>query len=392
MARTIAAGIDIGTAHIKVVLAERIETNGHDGIRVIGTGTAESRGLRHGYITNPAETAKSIRLAVRQAEKTAGIKIRKTFLSVGGVGLAGTTAQGSIIASRADSEITDLDVKKAQEVCEHELPASASLNRKVLHAIPLGYKIDGKPVLGRPAGMKGMKLEAKMLFITCLEQHLQDLVGVLGDVGIEVEDVMASPIAESIACLTKAQKIAGCVLANIGAETVSIVVFENNIPISIEVFPIGSTNITHDIALGLRVPIEEAEKIKLGFSTESSYSKKKLDEIVLARLSDIFELIENNLKKIGRDELLPAGIIMSGGGAGLDSIDEIARLALKIPSRLAHISFESGSKTALRDTSFAIAYGLCMLGMTQSDEPSIGIKLMRGTKNNIIAWIKQFLP
>jgi cell division protein FtsA len=123
-----------------------------------------------------------------------------------------------------------------------------------------------------------------------------------------------------------------CILANIGAETVSIVVFENNIPISLEVFPIGSVDITHDIALGLKIPLDDAERIKLGSDTGVSVSRKKLEEIIDARLSDIFELIENHLKKIGRNGLLPAGIIMIGGGSGTPNIEEVAKATLKLPT------------------------------------------------------------
>lgn len=391
MARNITVGIDVGTHQIKVVIAELVQGKEKTFPKVIGTGVAESKGLRHGYIMSHADAVRSIKTAVRQAEKTSGVEVKKAFISVGGLGLTGTTCLGSVIVSRGDSEITDLDVKKTLEACENELPTSFAVNRKVIHSIPISYKIDGRMVLGRPQGMKGMKLEARTLFITCLEQHLTDLIAALGDAGIEVEDVMAGPLAASLVALNKTQKIAGCILANIGAETVSIVVFENNIPISLEVFPIGSIDITHDIALGLKVSLEDAEKIKMSQHTDITFSKKKLVEIVDARLTDIFELIETHLKKIGRSGLLPAGIILTGGGTGIDGIDEVARVALRLPAKLGESHF-SGDSRGLKDQSWAVAYGLCILGFTQSDEPSLGIKLTQKAKTNILAWIKQFLP
>jgi cell division protein FtsA len=290
MARNITVGIDVGTHTVKVIVAELVRGRDKPFPKVIGTGYAESKGLRHGYIMSSADAARAVKLAVRQAEKVSNVEIKRAFLSVGGLGLGSTISQSSVIVSRGDSEITDLDVKKALEASENELPASYSMNRKVIHAIPISYKIDGRIVLGRPQGMKGMKLESRTLFITCLEQHLNDLIQTLGDAGIEVEDVMASPLAASLVTLSKTQKIAGCVLANIGAETVSIVVFENNIPISLEVFPIGSVDVTHDIALGLKVSLEEAESLKTGSNTGAAISKKKLEEIIDARLTDIFEL------------------------------------------------------------------------------------------------------
>jgi cell division protein FtsA len=265
------------------------------------------------------------------------------------------------------------------------------MNRKVIHAIPVSYKIDGRIVLGRPQGMKGMKLESRTLFVTTLEQHLNDLIQTLADAGIEVEDVMASPLAASLITLSKSQKIAGCVLANIGAETVSIVVFENNIPISLEVFPIGSVDVTHDIALGLKISLEDAEHLKTGANTDIAHSRKKLEEIVDARLTDIFELIEGHLKKIGRSGLLPAGIIITGGGSGIADVEEVAKLTLKLPAKVATFPFEADSR-GIGQGSWAVAYGLCILGFTQGDEPSVGIKIASKTKNKILAWIKQFLP
>ncbi len=391
MARNITVGIDVGTHTVKVVVAELVRSKEKPFPKIIGTGYAESKGMRHGYIMSSADVARSIKQACRQAEKTAGIEIKRAFLSIGGLGLTGTISQSSVIVSRGDSEITDLDVKKSLETSETDLPSAFALNRKVVHAIPISYKIDGKIVLGRPQGMKGMKLESRTLFITCLEQHLNDLIQTLGDAGIEVDDVMASPIAAGLVSLSKTQKIAGCVLANIGAETVSIVVYENNIPISLEVFPIGSVDITHDLALGLKVSLEEAEALKIGNATDASFSKKKLEEIIDARLSDIFELIESHLKKIGRNSLLPAGIILTGGGAGVAGIEESAKYSLKLPAKTAHFPFE-GDTRGLRSESWAVAYGLCILGFTQGDEPSIGIKIASKTKSKILAWIKQFLP
>jgi cell division protein FtsA len=236
-----------------------------------------------------------------------------------------------------------------------------------------------------------MKLEARTLFITCIEQHLSDMIQAVGDAEVEVEDVMAGPLAASLITLSKTQKIAGCVLATIGAESVSIVTFENNIPISLETFPIGSTDITHDIALGLKITLEEAEMLKNGGTPTFSYSKKKLEEIIDARLTDIFELIEGHLKKIGRNGLLPAGIIMTGGGANIESIGEIAKLTLRLPAKIASFPFEADGR-GYSNNVWATAYGLCILGFTQGEEPSLGVKIAKRTTNNILAWIKQFLP
>jgi cell division protein FtsA len=388
---TIVTGIDIGTHHVKAVVAER--QKGKRGLpHVIGSGLGLSKGLRHGYIINSSDAVRSIRAAVSGAEKASGEHVKRAYLSVGGISLEGIAASGSTMVARGDSEISELDIKAALEASEHAIPQSLAINRKIIHAIPLQYKIDGKEVLGRPLGMKGSRLEAKTLFITTLEQHLNDLIQAVEDAGVEVLDVMASPLATSLVSLTQAQKIAGCALVNIGAETVSIVVFENNIPISLQVFPIGSTDITNDIALGFKIPLEEAEAIKIGAITETDYPKKRLDEIVTARLSDIFDLIEAHLKKIGRSGLLPAGIVITGGGSSIASIEDLAKAALQLPARVAIPNIANTTGGEIRDVSWSVAYGLCVWGFSAIEGEPMGIRIAKQTKHKLMEWIKQFLP
>lgn len=393
MMRNTAVGIDIGTYQIKVVVSELVKENNKNITRVLGTGLAESRGLRHGYVVNSDDVIESIKTAVGLAEKTSGIKIHKAFIAVGGIGLSGVTGTASTVIGRADLQITELDIEKLTEICEEGLPASLTQNHRILHSIPLSYKIDGKVVLAKnPTGMKGTKLEVKMLFITCLEPHLNDLLEAVDEAGIEYIDVMASPIAASFVTLSRSQKTAGSVLANIGAETISIVVFENNIPISLEVFPIGSTDITNDIALGLKIPIEEAENIKIGGLGTSSFSKKRLEEIVSARLYDMFELIENHLKKIGRNGLLPAGIFIAGGGGGIGAVEDFAKTTLKLPSRVAAITL-GDQKNPAKDPIWVVAYGLCMLGLSKEEKINVGLRdTMNKAGGKISKWIGQFLP
>lgn len=262
-------------------------------------------------------------------------------------------------------------------------------NRRILHSIPLRYVIDGTEVLGRAQGLKGTKLEVDSLFITTYEQHINLLISTIEQIGVYVEDVIASPLAASFVMLSKAQKRAGCVLANIGAETTSVVVFEDSTPISLKIFPVGSNDITNDIALGLRVPLEDAEKIKRGGMTSATYSKKKLDEIIKERLKNIFLLIDAHLKKIQRDGLLPAGIILTGGGASVSGTTEVAKQSLELPARLA--TLDMGKNIKLRDASWAVAYGLCMWGASDTEEAS-AIGIVKHTRRNILSWLSQFLP
>lgn len=400
MSRSLATGIDIGTYEVKVVIAEEIREENRSTQRIIGTGISESKGLHHGYITNKDDVARAISEAANLASKAAGVPIKRAFVSVGGIGLSGVISTGSVIISRADLEVTDMDISKALEAAEAAIPHAISLNRKVINTIPIEYKIDGKLVWGRVEGLHANKLEVKALFVTCLEHHLEDIINSVECADIEVVDVCPAPIAASLVTLSKKEKKAGCVLANIGAETLSIVVFENNNPVSLEVFPIGGTDITNDIALGLKIPLDEAESIKLGSVTGASYSKKKLEEIVSARLSDMFELIEAHLRKIGRNALLPAGIILTGGSSGLSSVKDLAENALKLPSKIAEVHFGTEAKAKMKDSTWAVAYGLAILGFNADNrDTTLGPKSidhMRETNKKLFRtlskWMAKFLP
>ncbi|OGG43467.1 cell division protein FtsA [Candidatus Kaiserbacteria bacterium RIFCSPHIGHO2_01_FULL_48_10] len=389
MASRITVGIDVGTHHVRVVIA-REEKNRSGFPKIIGTGLAESKGLRHGYIMNAADVLRSVKIAVAQAEELAGVKIKNAFLSIGGIGLDEIHGKGDTVIARADAEITDLDIEKAIDASRANVTGRL-VNRKILHTIPLSFSIDGMEVLGRAQGMKGTKLSVETLFVTCLEQHVEDLVEAVEGANIAVSDVMASPLAGSIITLSNAEKKAGCVLANIGSETVSIVVFDNGIPVSVKVFKIGSLDITKDIALGLRVSLEEAEQLKLGAVMGSTYSRKKYDDILAARLTDIFELIDAHLKKLGKDQLLPAGIILSGGGSGIGSIKEIAESSLKLHSKIAAMNIPVDGK--MKDSSWAVAYGLTIWGLTGDNFTAPAAREALGDIGKSLgSFFRQFLP
>ena len=386
MSRRIATGIDIGTYQVKLVVVEELADKraGLRQLRILGTGLAESKGLRHGYIVNKEEVVASILEAKRQAESVAHIPLRTGFLAVGGISLDEARATGSAIISRADQEITTLDIEKAGKAAR-EAAAPGFLNRNVLHSIPLEYRVDGNKVLGDPLGMKGIQLEVDYLFVTCLAQHQNALSEAVEEADIEIIDQMASPLAGSYVLLEGDQKMKGCVLANIGAETISIVVYDEGIPISVKVFPMGSSHITDDIALGLRISLEEAERVKVGKLSGAMYSRKKVDDFIAKRLEAMFALVDKHLKSLGRRGPLPAGIIISGGGAGVGSISDIAKGSLKLPARLAEFSLSADTK--IRDATWAVAYGLALWGLTgdtTAPKKSLGASFGK--------FLQQFLP
>jgi cell division protein FtsA len=366
MARRIATGIDIGTHQTKVVVVEEVEGPEGSSIHIIGTGMSETAGMRHGYVVDAADVTASVLAAKKQAESFARMPIKSGFLAVGGVSLDETRGAAETVISRADQEVTDLDIEKVREGARRAAEPNF-LNRKVLHEIPLGWKVDGVKVLGEPLRMKGTKLEGEFLFITCLDQHATLLTTAVENADVEVIDRMASPLAGSHVTLTKDQKKKGCVLANIGAETVSIVVYDEGLPVSLKVFPIGSTNITDDLALGFKISLEDAERIKLGRLSGTMYPRKKVDEIIAGRFRAMFELIDNHLKVLGHEASLPAGIIITGGGAGQGSVSDIAKGSLNLPSRIADMRLTSDTK--VKDATWAVAYGLALWGLTGETEP-----------------------
>ncbi len=389
MAKRIIAGIDIGTHTTRVVVAEYGKESQFP--EIIAQSTAPTTGMRLGYITNTDYVGKSVKHAIASAEKIAGVRIKRAFVSIGGISLGSVMSVGSAIISKADKEVTHLDVSKAIADSEENLEI---VNKKIIHVIPISYKLDGKDIHGRPEGMKGIKLEVKTLFITCLKQNIEDLVTALTIAGIEITDVIASPIAASMVLLNDRQREAGCALVDIGAETVSLTVFENSSLISMQVFSIGSQDITKDVALGFKIALEEAESIKVG-SLIGDYPKRKVDEIIEARLSDIFELVENHLKRIRRNGLLPAGVIITGGGSHIARIEEIARTQLRLPARVGPSDSSVNTKYKIKDGSWYVALGLVLSGTDGAGnngiQNSIGDNLKQ-VKGFFGSMLSQLLP
>ncbi|MEK7535811.1 MAG: cell division protein FtsA [Patescibacteria group bacterium] len=413
MASNIITGIDIGSSHIRIAVCEYSQREGTFVIRSLTK--APSDGLKNGYVVNSASASASLSSALREAERTAGGRIKRALVSVSGIGLGVASDSNTVAISRADSIVSEFDINRLIE--ESETRVSERPNVKVLHSIPSEYKVDGRKVLGKPHGYAGNRLELRTTFITCATPHLEALVGAIESNGVEVMDVYALPIAESFVTLSASARNAGTVLVNIGAETVSLMTCEDGLPTSLKVFPIGSSDITHDIALGLRIPLDAAEEMKLSTNSDRSSAKngkgeKRVNEIINARLSDIFELIDTHLKKIGRSGLLPAGIIFTGEGSRVYGLEELAKRELGLPARIARnsipehlsasgLSADRESKSAsrarerlerARDGEWSAVLGLCVLGMSRAPEESLGIRVAKQTKSTILGFLKQFLP
>lgn len=387
MKRRIATGIDIGTAQVKVVVVEEIKGPGGMLPRILGTGLAEAKGLRHGYVVNKEEVTAAIEEAKAQAEHSARMPIKSGFLSIGGISLDEARTSAETVISRADQEVSELDLEKLRETARERAMGNL-MNRKILHEIPLAYRLDGEKILGDPVGMKGVRLDADFLFVTSLSQHVDALTSCVEDANIEVIDKMASPLAGSNVTLTRDQKTKGCVLANIGAETVSIVIYDEGIPVSVKVFPMGSTNVTDDIALGFKVSLEDAERLKLGRLSGAMYSKRKVDDIIGSRFSRMFDLVDKHMKVLNH-RMLPAGIVIAGGGAGQGSVVDIAKSSLGLPSRIAELKLTHDGK--IKDSTWAVAFGIALWGLT-GDTETPKRSTLAATGRSLQRFFKQFLP
>lgn len=355
------AGIDIGTHYIKVVVAAPPESADAP-MQILATATSASKGIRHGYVVDGREVTRAIHDAVQRASQAARVPIKGARIAMGGISLEEVRSQADITLTASGGIVTEHEMERV--LAESEKRASSRLaNRTVVHVIPLEYRLDGIPVQGRPLGLQGTKLSADTLLVTMLAQHHDDLIEAVEAAGVEVEGVMASPLAASLVTLTKAQKTAGVVLANLGAETLSIVVFDNDMPISLKVFPVGSSEITHAIALTFQIPLSEAEQLKRGAVTGSTISTTKIISTVNAKLKTMFTMINVHLKSIKRDRLLPAGIVITGGGAGLGTITDVAKTALKLPSQIGLPTMSTRVSTL--DATWAVALGLCRWGFAE---------------------------
>lgn len=390
MKQSITVGIDMGSQATRIIASDGFDKSGAP--IIVGAAKVETHGLRHGYIVNQREAGKTLRKAVDLAQKTANKSFKKTLIAMGGISLSSDTVSASLSIPKNQNYLTESDINRLAQKSE-DIFYSHVQNRRAIHAFVQSYTLDGKQVLGNPVGMKGVELESKTVFVSALEHHVNDLVDIAEEAGLNPE-IIASPYAASLATLSEKQKMTGCALVDIGAETVSVVVFENGSLISLEVFPIGSTDITNDIALGFKIPLEDAEKVKLGKS-DVHFPKKQIEKIISARLSDIFDLVSVHLKSIGKHGLLPAGIVIIGGGSYLADIDiaEFARHVLKLPSQVHEIKQISYERKKTLDPSWFVSYGLCFLGTQRSSNSnSMFDPNIRSIKKKLKSLLEQLLP
>lgn len=388
MARDIITGLDIGSATVRVAVCERVKDNRVP--RVLALIKKPSRGLRRGYIVNVEEAAVVAGEAIREAERVAKVKIKDIVLAISGLSLESKIVDGAIAISRPDGEVGLGDVNRVLTVAEAALPDM--VNRHILHSFPLAFKLDGVRLHARPEGLRGAKLEVRALVITCLAQHLQDFIQVAEKGGAEVAEVVAAPLAASVVCLNKVEKNSGAVLVNIGSQTTSLIAFDDGWPVLVQVIPKGSNDITNDIALGLRISLDEAERMKLLERNEAPTTRRKLDVIIEARASEIFEYVEGLLKKANKSGLFPGGVLLGGGGANLFNLEAWAAEYLNLPARLVTNALQANSRNQIKDPAWATSFGLCLFREEGEPVESLSRQFSRGLAKKILGWLKQLLP
>lgn len=378
------AGIDIGSRDVRVVVGKRLDSNQ---MQIIGVGDSPSRGVTRGVISDLEETVTALSEALERAERMVGSPLSRAVVGVNGSHCRIIESQGVVAVSKPHGEITQADVARADEQAQ---AMAAAPNYEILHVLPKYYNVDGQMHVKDPVGMTGIKLEAHAQIILALSAHVKSITKSLYRTQLELEGLVFSPLAAAEVVLSKKQKELGVALVNVGAWTTSVAVFEDDELLHAAVLPIGSDHITGDLAIGARVAVEIAERIKIDvglpdpqkvskrdeidiakYSTEempkSLFPKKHIAEIIEARLGEIFRMVGAELKKSNRDGKLPAGMVLTGGGAKLAGIVEFVRDACKLPVFLGspHEVFTPIDK--VRDPQYSTALGLVHFGTPSGD-------------------------
>ncbi len=407
------AGIDIGNSEVKVVIA-KVESDSKP--EILGVGTAPSHGLRRGMVVDMEETIHDVGAAVQRAEAMAGTKIKRAYIGVNGLHIKNQVSRGVIAVSRADNEICQSDIDRVlQAASVVSLPA----NREIIHVVPRNFIIDGSENVKNPLGMKGVRLEAEVLIIDGLSPYIRNVVKCVNENGLEVAGIVFAPLAASLSVLDKNQREYGVMHLDFGGGTSTLTVFHEADLMHSAVLPIGSRHITNDLAMALRTSMDIAERIKLEHAVtaasedlrkrenldlsvlmgEQSFilPRKQLTRVVDARVGEFIDLVTAELKKTSRSGMLPAGVVVSGGGAQLPGLLGVIKDTLRLPVRLARPLHLDGVNDTAANPSFAVATGLILWGYETEMGPDksrshSSVSLGDGVVGKIADWFKNFLP
>ena len=410
---TIIVGLDVGTCFIRTAVAKIRADQSKP--QIIGIGQAPSFGLRKGVVVDIEEAVKSIGQSVQEAERSSGVSIERVIVSLSGNHITSKPSKGVIAVSRADGEISKEDTDR---VIDSALAISVSQNREVVHNVPRSFSVDDQIGIKDPIGMNGLRLEVDTLIIEGSSPFIKNLSKCISEAGLEIEGMVLSPLAASRAALSKRQKELGVLALDLGGGTVGLTVFEEGEILHSCVLPVGSSHITSDIAIGLRSGIDLAEKVKLeyGSALVSEINKKDMIDlsklgleekgivprievvgIIEARLSEILELTNKELKKIDRQGLLPAGVVLLGGGAKIQGLVDLTKETLKLPVQVGFPLELEGIVDEINDPAYATVIGLILWSLDKNnDSDRGGISLPKFSVNSTVGkiknWMRGFLP
>lgn len=428
----IICGIDVGSSKIATLIAS-VDENGK--INLIGISSTISKGVRKNQVVDIDEAVNAITESVEASERMAGYSISSAFVSLGGPQIESVNQHAVVAVSEPEGEIKESDIQRVNEAAR-AIPLPSS--REILHVIPRTFTVDGQEGIKDPIGMTGVRLETETHIITGSSTSMRNLVKCISEVGIDVTELVFSGITSSIAVLSDTEKELGVVLVDIGGETTDVVIFIDGSVAYSSVVPIGARHITSDMAVGLRISLDSAEKIKLSLgkiqkapamaeeneeqTEKTATSKKKEDEfldikslnieediqkiskrsvvdgIIKPRLQEIFKFVGKEIKKSGFGTQVPSGLVICGGGAQTVGILEQAKYVLGFPARLGVIDGLSGLIEEIDSPAFASSAGLILYGSAQKSSGEMRLPVLsgslplRGLLQKGISLVKSFLP
>lgn len=374
------SGLDIGSSAVRVAVGQMaVDGRGREKLQIIGAAQAPSAGVQRGVVTSIEELISAVSQALEEVERIIGVPVEHAWVGITGAGVLCEGSRGVVSVAKADGEISAEDAARAVTAAR---TIAVPLNYDILHVIPRSFTVDGQTGIRDPIGMTGLRLEVETQIIHGVSSHLKNITKAVYRTGIDIDDVVLTGLAAGEAVATPRQKELGVAVVNIGAATTSLVVYESGDVLQAVVLPIGSLHITNDVAIGLRTSIEVADKVKVDYGQcvpsgiarqakidlsslggeSEAVSHKYVAEIIGARAGELLEKIDAELQRINRRGLLPAGVILTGGGAKIGGLVELTKDILRLPATLGYpIDLPSVSAYS-NDLAFTSAIGLVKWG------------------------------
>jgi cell division protein FtsA len=398
-------GLDIGTKKTTAIISEITEDKK---IEIIGIGTTDSRGLRKGVVVNLEATVNAIKKAQEEAELMAGVEIDSAFVGISGAHIKSFNSRGVIAVSGKNKEISPEDIER---VIDQSKAVSIPPDREIIHIIPQEFVVDEQDGIKDPLGMSGIKLEVNVHIVTSATTSVQNLKTCVERAGIEIERIVLNQIAASSSTLTHDEMELGVGMIDMGGGTTEIAIFERGSLWYTSIIPIGGDNFTNDIAVGLRTPIPEAEKIKKKFGCVSSpmldeqdtievpsvgrgkkpriLSRQLLADIIQPRAEEIFRLVDNDIKRMGYEKSLNSGIVLTGGTALLEGLEEVAEDIFDLPVRRGDPSGIGGLAERVNTPDYAASVGLILFGYDHWKEKTLSKDRKRSLWIKFKDWLKE---